>query len=329
MIDEKYYMALVSVLSFSLSVLICSCVLITKKPLEQGEVAEPSSTVTPTQLPLIDTTATPATTKSLDEWLFYENRRADFHLYHPVQWSPEEASDLDRIYLGEQIIIKYGEADRYWMDCGGDCPFVQTETNVVLSGLPARKLTGYIGSVGGYVPQEYITYIIEYRGGYLIFTLYALGLEVETDQLDSIWPINPDDVKVFEQIIATLEIEESPEPPVEPTAHGSSFWNVVEEPSLWRAVCGTVLLVGRISKNFPARERLPDMELLRRIPTLIREEQGCILGYWGYEDLHGFYRQRGSWFIRDRTGCKPARFYNTDTRIKFRRKVNFYSTTDH
>ena len=154
----------------------------------------------------------------------------------------EGATDFVQFYLGDQIVFIFGKTNLPWVGCldgsRGDCPVVQTLTMTHVSGMPTRKITGYIGSIGGNIPQEYITYIIEYRGGYLIFTLYALDRGVEVDRYDVIWPLAPEDIEVFERIIASLElgdildstVESTPTVDAQPNPMASSYWVEMEDP---------------------------------------------------------------------------------------------------
>ncbi len=144
------------------------------------------------------------TNEADDEWSTFENQDLGISFKHPKSWSVQEKPE-DRFTFGEKFVLYYTEVEPFCLgEYKGDCPIVDTISELQLSGFPAKKLTGYIGAVGGNIPQEYVAYVIEYGQGYLVFVLYALGLDIEEAGNEGIWPLDTGDVELFEEIIASV-----------------------------------------------------------------------------------------------------------------------------
>ncbi|MFN8382469.1 MAG: hypothetical protein U0V02_11035 [Anaerolineales bacterium] len=88
----------------------------------------------------------------------------------------------------------------------GDGAVIENTSSVQFSGYPAKLLTGYIGSVGGYMPQQFKKIVVERNGNYFVFTLYALGLHVTDGDISQIAQLTPDDVSLFDSIAASIQI---------------------------------------------------------------------------------------------------------------------------
>jgi hypothetical protein len=74
----------------------------------------------------------------------------------------------------------------------------------------AIRIRGYIGAIGGRIPQQYVTYVLRDRGTYYVFTLYAVGLDAITGELSTIAPLDAADVTAFEQLLGTLTFQIGP-----------------------------------------------------------------------------------------------------------------------
>jgi hypothetical protein len=106
--------------------------------------------------------------------------------------------------LGKQIQISISEADP--LECRGDCPVIEETESVTLGGQAATKVSGYIGAVGGSIPQQYVSYIVQREGQYYRFVVYALSSEDTSDAQDmtTIHPLQAEDLELFEKIMSTL-----------------------------------------------------------------------------------------------------------------------------
>jgi hypothetical protein len=153
---------------------------------------------------VITPTPTPTPFVIIKEWKTYHNPVYGFSINYPSNYQLTTNEENTFISIGENIYIRITDFDPF--ECRGDCPIVDSTQSTTLSGLEATKITGYIGSVGGYVPQRYISYIVKQTDKYYNFTLYAVGLNAHIVDFTKIErePLIKSDIEVFEQILGTL-----------------------------------------------------------------------------------------------------------------------------
>jgi hypothetical protein len=170
--------------------------------------AAPGTAATATPTAASVATATPtaaaaATDDPIANWPTYTNTTHGFSISHPPGFStspPDSAETFGA--LGDQIVFSVNTFNP--ADCRGDCPVIETTEAVTVAGQPAAKLTGYIGAIGGNTPQQYQSYVFARGDLYYTFTLYALPTGfVPTDNV--IQPLQPEDIALFEQMLATLQ----------------------------------------------------------------------------------------------------------------------------
>ena len=89
----------------------------------------------------------------------------------------------------------------------GDGPVFEQSSDVQPGAYPAKLLTGYLGSVGGYIPQQIRMYVFERNGMYITFTLYALGLRATEGDVTQIAPINIEEQNIFDNMVAGLRFQ--------------------------------------------------------------------------------------------------------------------------
>ena len=78
---------------------------------------------------------------------------------------------------------------------------------VTLARREARQARGYIGSVGGNVPQHFLRYVFRLGGEYVSFVLFAESRYAALTDPSHITPLRQEDIDVFERMMQTLEIE--------------------------------------------------------------------------------------------------------------------------
>jgi hypothetical protein len=152
-----------------------------------------------------------------ESWMTYTNNVHRFSLRHPPGFDvPPIDFAESRGYIGDQIVFSVTDQDPHWLGCFfeglGDCP-VMEQVELTRVGNPTRnaiRIQGYIGSIGGRIPQQYVTYLVREGGTYYTFTLYALGLDSQVERADGIWPLDEADITAFERMMETLTFRVGP-----------------------------------------------------------------------------------------------------------------------
>ncbi len=157
----------------------------------------PESVVIPTATMPLPPPPTPS-------YSLYENTKYGFSFSHPDNWPLNVQSD-DYIEVGDQVVIVTWPADP--LSLPGDRPIYETVTDVQPGAYPCKLVTGYMGSIGGYVPQQLRMYIFEHNGTYITITLYAVGLKATDGDMTQIVPLLSEDVKIFDAMVAGLRFE--------------------------------------------------------------------------------------------------------------------------
>ncbi len=143
-------------------------------------------------------------------WGKYTDVQGRFEYLYPPSLELVQDGSLERWFLGDQISAEVLPYENSWITCFyksvGDCPFVEEDEIVQVNGVEARKVSGYIGAVGGYIPQEFITYIFDLGDQALVLTVYALPFGTETVDIDQIWPLQGMYVDLFQRTVDTVEL---------------------------------------------------------------------------------------------------------------------------
>lgn len=133
-----------------------------------------------------------------------------FEFVYPPTLDLLTESEGDAWKLGDQIQIEILGPTRSWITCFdqglGDCPFVESDQMVQIGEQDVRRVKGYIGSVGGNIPQEFLVYIFELGDKALVFTLYALPFDADLTEVSMIWPLDGMELDLFERTVQTVII---------------------------------------------------------------------------------------------------------------------------
>jgi hypothetical protein len=154
---------------------------------------------TPTPFP----TSIPSSTPTLANLKVYSNSKYGFSLEYPAGLTIKEANGGDSVDIGEIIHIQL--SDRNPLECRGDCPVVENKDSAKVASFAMTKVTGYIGSVGGNIPQQYLMYILKRDKQYYVFTLYALGFHAQVNDATKLWPLEEEDILLFNQTMQTFK----------------------------------------------------------------------------------------------------------------------------
>lgn len=146
------------------------------------------------------------------EWKTYQNLAGGFSISIPSHLEIVEKSGLLGGLIGDRIDFHVLDQSAYWVDCQeggiGDCPVMEEIHQVQVSSLQATRIYGYIGAIGGNIPQEYVTYVIENAGRYYIFTLWAMDLTTQSVEVNGILPLAPQAIEDFDSMMQTFQLED-------------------------------------------------------------------------------------------------------------------------
>lgn len=171
----------------------------------QAMTQETQQTVLTIQPPVPTETPEP---KSSEGWKTYSNPEYGFSINYPSQLDITPGQGNSTLYIGKKIHVWVSDANP--LECRGDCPIVESTEPATIAGLQATKVTGYIGAIGGNIPQRYLKYIVPRNNRYFIFTLYALSYKATSNDVATIRPLNESDIELFEQVLKTFKIIEAP-----------------------------------------------------------------------------------------------------------------------
>jgi len=168
----------------------------------------------PSDIPDSKVDATPNPTMEFP-WDRYNANGCGFQISHPISYvPPRQCVKGNSYYIGRQIEFFVGEENLRWVACretglGGGCPVMEVVEEVVIGDKEATRIKGYIGSIGGNIPQEYVTYVYRKVYDYYIFTLWALPNDTNINEAATISPLREKDLEIFERMLKTLELSES------------------------------------------------------------------------------------------------------------------------
>lgn len=158
----------------------------------------PQSSITPAAAPNTSVPLTEAVSQKV-----YDNAKYGYSLSYPGTFNVTVASD-EYVEIGDKITVEVTSLDP--TAARGDGAFIEGTSDIQFSGYPAKLLTGYIGSVGGYMPQQFKRIVVERNGNYFVVTLYALGLHVTDGDISQIAQLAPEDISIFDNITASMQI---------------------------------------------------------------------------------------------------------------------------
>ena len=149
----------------------------------------------------VSNTSTPLPQTTLQN--IYNNSKYGYSINYPDNYNVTVVSD-DYVEIGSKITVEVMTTDP--AAPRGDGAVIESTSDVQFSGYPAKLLTGYIGSVGGYMPQQFRKIVVERNGIFFVITLYALGLHVTDGDISQIAQLVPEDISLFDNIAASMQI---------------------------------------------------------------------------------------------------------------------------
>ncbi len=139
-------------------------------------------------------------------WETYRDEQHDFSFKYPAALGLEAGPIVDGnrvLFLSDKIRIQTSAKDP--LVCQGECPMIEKTETLTIAGREARRVRGYIGSIGGNVPQYFLMYLIRLGNTFVSFQLFAESREASTDDPSYIRDLKEEDVDLFERIMQTVE----------------------------------------------------------------------------------------------------------------------------
>jgi len=147
-------------------------------------------------------------TPTIMPWNDFSAPTDQFSFIYPQSLHLQTADKENSWHLGSRIRVEVLPYDQSWITCFykslGDCPFVELDQNIEINGQESRRIEGYIGAVGGYTPQEFLTYIFNLNDQALVMTVYALPFGTQVNDPIQIWPLEGMELELFERIVQTV-----------------------------------------------------------------------------------------------------------------------------
>jgi hypothetical protein len=143
-------------------------------------------------------------------WNQYIDLQDRFSFLYPPTMELTPGNAEDKWILGDRIRIEILPYEISWITCFyrglGDCPFVESDRYLTIHDSEVHRVEGYIGSVGGNIPQEFLTYVFDRGDQALVFTVYALPFGTQVDEPSTIWPLEGMELELFEQTVKTVRL---------------------------------------------------------------------------------------------------------------------------
>jgi len=159
------------------------------------------------QLKLVKKTTitSPTPVDETANWRIYKTN--DFEFKYPnnyplLKWKEETLGQIS--FSDELASLSILEEPK------GDGPVSNSDENLNVNSYKAKKIKGYIGAIGGMVPQSFIEYQIFHPDGkrFFLITMYELTVKEEEKFTGPERPISSvpaNDEKIFQQIISTFK----------------------------------------------------------------------------------------------------------------------------
>ncbi len=158
-----------------------------------------SGDTSPTLAPLPTDVPPPLSEVTLNT---YTNMAYGYSLQYPSNLTIEGDQNSQFVWLGDQIWVMVSEQNPE--QPMGDAPVIENAQDTMIGANTARRLSGYVGSVGGNTPQRYESFVIQNDNRYYQFIAYELprGEVQPVDRTVGAVPANV--VALLEQIVASM-----------------------------------------------------------------------------------------------------------------------------
>lgn len=144
-----------------------------------------------------------------------------FQFYYPSYYEitkiKRQEKEITLINHNIMCEIKESSFEKDIEKCRGDCDVIENREDLLIANYKVRKIKGYIGAIGGNIPEDFIIYEIKLPNSdkYFNFSLYALPQDESYFSLLEKYPelkdfskrktIAHEEEKILEKIISTLQ----------------------------------------------------------------------------------------------------------------------------
>ena len=143
-------------------------------------------------------TPTPLTDESVAT---YTNPTYGYSINYPAELTLQAEQD-EFVWLDKQISILVSAFNPE--EARGDSPVLEFGNDTTVGEYNARRLTGYIGAVGGSTPQRYESIVIPRNGSFYVFTVYELKNDVALPADRELGDIPQTVLDLFEQVVSSV-----------------------------------------------------------------------------------------------------------------------------
>lgn len=137
-----------------------------------------------------------------ENWKTYISKSSGYSIKYPPTLSFEENA-AGYVTFDRQITIYTSQVNPE--NCRGDCPVIESAKNVTIGSFNSREIKGYIGRVGGDIPQRYVKYVLEKNGIFFVFTVNELKNDANTPDDRKLGEVPFGKVTLLEQMISTFK----------------------------------------------------------------------------------------------------------------------------
>jgi hypothetical protein len=136
----------------------------------------------------------------------YTNTRLGITFQHPASILVVEDRQSGQVVVGEYVRIYVMDVNPE--DARGDAPTYDDRSDITVGpdNLPARRLNGIIGAVGGNIPQSHSTVAIPHNGKFYVLTVaeFPVGFYDASQAEHTPGPISEKVLALFEGVLGTF-----------------------------------------------------------------------------------------------------------------------------
>lgn len=124
---------------------------------------------------------------------------------YSIDYPPDVTLQAERdefVWLDGQISILVSSFNPE--EARGDAPVIESAADTTVAGYDARRLSGYIGAVGGSTPQHYESVVFPRNNRFYVFTVYELKNDVALPPDRELGDIPQAARDLLEQIVSSV-----------------------------------------------------------------------------------------------------------------------------